>query len=513
MINEIVSDSSRQKSKDLPRVPNVRDEDMVPTSTLYANGTCREDPTLSTTSVQNQRVMIAAMLYNNEKLLPHWIAELLNLIGTLGRDNVFVSLVESGSTDQTGIWLRWLQRILLALDIPHFVVADGPSRVDKIRIRHLARLRNLGMAPVQMAIDNHDWMEWEFLKRFVTTRVAESAVNIDTVLWINDVYWCKEEALRLLAHDADIACASDFDRPEEGWHFYDGWVARDASGDVVTAFNAIDSRFFFRNSAMDNRWKKGLPVQMASCWNGMVSMNAEAFRQGATFSAGTDGVDCRSASEERICGEFIFLGFSRILMDPSVRVTYERSEYNLYSATSLPTFVPWGEISLEKNKLIYDPEAGKQRMCCPLTASIDNYEHDERHVDMRSNCCRLPLWPTRLIRERGTTWNFRTYQSRIMDLIHSSLPIISGYSHIISSKEEAIGALDELHGRLSRANHKDFRLKKKYNKAVSKLQLFGNQTCNGHWLSNDFELSLASIKNQRHNARTIEWSFDVLRRP
>ena len=94
-----------------------------------------------------------------------------------------------------------------------------------------------------------------------------------------------------------------------------------------------------------------------------------------------------------------------------------------------------------------------------------------------------------------------------------SLHIISGYSHIISSKEEAIGALDELHGRLSRANHKDFRLKKKYNKAVSKLQLFGNQTCNGHWLSNDFELSLASIKNQRHNARTIEWSFDVLRRP
>ena len=45
---------------------------------------------------------------------------------------------------------------------------------------------------------------------------------------------------------------------------------------------------------------------------------------------GTPSVNCRSASEERICGEFVFLGFNRILMDPSVRVTYERSDLTDY---------------------------------------------------------------------------------------------------------------------------------------------------------------------------------------
>jgi alpha-1,3-mannosyltransferase len=510
-MDDVESDLTIRRPSDLPPVPNVRDEDLIPSSSLYAGGTCRKDPTLPI-NVNNERIMIAAMLYNNETLLPHWIAELLNLIGALGRDNVFISIVESGSQDQTGVWLEWLQRILLALDVPHFIIANGPPRVDRLRIRHLARLRNLVLAPLQMAIGHNDWMEWHFIERFVKRRVAESAIHVDKVLWLNDVYWCKEEALRLLAHDADIACASDFVRPEEGWHFYDGWVARDVSGDIVSSYLNIDARYFMRDSASDSRWKKGLPVQMASCWNGMVSMNAEGFRQGATFSAGSGGVDCRSASEERICGEFVFLGFNRILMDPSVRVTYERSEQDLYTAPRLPPFIPWGDLVPLSNSLSYNMESGKQRMCCPIAASIDNYIADEHNVDIGRNCCRLPVWPQRLLEERGYKWSFKEYQSRIVDLIHSTVPTIMEYDGIHRSKEEVDVALDALYRELQKASSTHgWGLKKRYNTVLSKLRDFGDQTCNGRWLTNDFELLRATRRAKSTATSKTKWSFDLSR--
>ena len=521
IIEEIVSDKEFKFYKDLPKIPSTYvayvtvypNVDLRPRSSLYSMDVCRFDPSLPSIKFTG-KVMIAAILYNNESLMPHWIAELLNLIATLGRENVYVSIVESGSQDETAIWLMWLQRFLIALDIPHFVVTNGPGRVDRLRIRHLARLRNLAMAPLEMGINDHDWMEWEFFKRFTVQNVTRTAHDVEKVLWLNDVYWCTDEALRLLAHDVDIACGTDYDREGGKWHFYDGWVARDAGGNLVAGNLDLHAPRFFTHILSDNRWKRGLPVQMASCWNGMAAMNAEGFRQGATFSAGSDGIDCRAASEERICGEFVVLGFHRIIMDPSVRVTYERPvENDLYSAASLPPYTSWEEISRAENYITFDANVGKQRLCCPIVISDDNLARDEfvRGPDYgkpEQNCCRLPVWPDRLLERGGTTWDSRTWKARLRSVLVSSLQVIGRDPR--TSSEKALQSMSELQTLLDGEETTTSKVAKLYQDVSTTLRDYGNHTCNGRFISNDKEASDVTKSDLKRFSRTVNMAVNVI---
>ena len=55
--------------------------------------------------------------------------------------------------------------------------------------------------------------------------------NADKVAFVNDVFFCARDVVRLLRYDADLACGLDF------WlsnlDFYDIWVARDATGGML----------------------------------------------------------------------------------------------------------------------------------------------------------------------------------------------------------------------------------------------------------------------------------------
>lgn len=62
---------------------------------------CIVDKTLPD-SVHGQRVFLASNLHNNEELLPHYFLQLLSLIVSLPVGSSYVSIYESGSTDQTG---------------------------------------------------------------------------------------------------------------------------------------------------------------------------------------------------------------------------------------------------------------------------------------------------------------------------------------------------------------------------------------------------------------------------
>ena len=62
---------------------------------------CVTDPTLPE-SLGGQRIFLASNLHNNEDLLPHYILQLLQLIVRLPVGSSYVSIYESGSTDETG---------------------------------------------------------------------------------------------------------------------------------------------------------------------------------------------------------------------------------------------------------------------------------------------------------------------------------------------------------------------------------------------------------------------------
>ena len=70
--------------------------------------------------------------------------------------------------------------------------------------------------------------------------------------------------------DYAAACSLDFSKPP---HYYDTFALRDFNGDepVISTFP------YFRSSISRNALISGQPIPLQSCWNGIVSFDAEPF--------------------------------------------------------------------------------------------------------------------------------------------------------------------------------------------------------------------------------------------
>lgn len=139
-------------------------------------------------SRRHERVYIASMHFNNGKVIrEHWNAAVLNLTEAFGPENVFVSVYESGSWDDTKERLaeldeeleaRGVQRRIEVSDVTHrdelASVEKGEGWIDTPRDRrelrripYLARLRNKTL---------RDLLE-----------LGDKGVTFDKVLFLNDV--------------------------------------------------------------------------------------------------------------------------------------------------------------------------------------------------------------------------------------------------------------------------------------------------------------------------------------
>ena len=137
---------------------------------------------------QQQKVFIAAIHWNNEEVLRQsWIPTLVELTERIGPENVFVSIYESGSWDDTKEALRHLDFMLADSGIPKKIVLDDATHLDEIskspsddgwietprgrtelrRIPYLSRLRNVAMQPFY--------------------ELYEAGFAFDKILFLNDV--------------------------------------------------------------------------------------------------------------------------------------------------------------------------------------------------------------------------------------------------------------------------------------------------------------------------------------
>lgn len=136
------------------------------------------------------RVFIASTHWNNEVILrSHWNAAVLDLVQHIGIKNVYVSVYESGSWDNSKGALRDLDRKLNRLGVQRTIVLDKTTHADEIvkvptpgeagwidtprgrkelrRIPFLAGLRNLSLKPLE--------------------ELASQGVKFDKILFLNDV--------------------------------------------------------------------------------------------------------------------------------------------------------------------------------------------------------------------------------------------------------------------------------------------------------------------------------------
>ncbi|GLC45341.1 hypothetical protein PLESTB_000312100 [Pleodorina starrii] len=319
-----------------------------------------------------------ANLYNSAEVLPNMILQLLAVLGSLGggqhAPRCFVSVYESGSTDATPTLLDVLRQTLDLLGVPNRIVTGG----DINRQQHQQQLRRAGgrrwlwWGPDSHVIGGDDRIRFladlrnEVLEPLVqpppppktTTATTTGGIGaddgagsdagsdaarsqpqmqmqMDRVIFINDVFFCATDVRRLLRYDsADVVCGMDFvpaalwllnqmERqqlmedhlagglgvprswaqglsrswlPYRIWKklygksrafwpwsfpvFYDMWVARDVSG------ARIRNRVPYSSEPWTaDRLAQGLPTPVYSCWNGLVNLRAEPFLRAAAAAA------------------------------------------------------------------------------------------------------------------------------------------------------------------------------------------------------------------------------------
>ena len=81
---------------------------------------------------------------------------------------------------------------------------------DQDRIDFLAQVRNAALEPLWLETTTESgtantWFDAKGLRAAVLWPA-------DKVIFLNDVYFCARDAVRLLLHNADMACGMDFDR-------------------------------------------------------------------------------------------------------------------------------------------------------------------------------------------------------------------------------------------------------------------------------------------------------------
>lgn len=145
---------------------------------------------LDSSHVLPGRVFIASNHWNSGQILrSHWADAVVGLVTKLGPGNVYFSLYESGSWDDTKDVLRELDQRLGELGVARNIILDETTHADEVakppaeegwiktkngvkelrRIPYLAKLRNLVLEPLE-------WPE-----------VNNSTHSFDKILFLNDV--------------------------------------------------------------------------------------------------------------------------------------------------------------------------------------------------------------------------------------------------------------------------------------------------------------------------------------
>ena len=267
-----------------------------------------------TLATANTTVFIASVHRNTEDILAGtWNDAVVHLISTLGAENVYFSAVESGSQDATKRALRQLRSRLDAMNAPNNItlgmtlweqmdeLASRPDpekarqqgwiwnardrRYEMRRIPYLSRVRNQAMEPLKA--------------------LRAQGRHFDRILWINDVVFdvgspgfCTtvppkspisselsagdstrtnseqtEDVLSLLNTRGGryaAACSMDFKTYP---YYYDTFALRDDRGQKA----ASQYWPWFLSSAAKTSVRRGEPVKVSSCWNGMVSFDSAPF--------------------------------------------------------------------------------------------------------------------------------------------------------------------------------------------------------------------------------------------
>lgn len=158
-------------------------------------------PPTRTNNPDTHKYFFAINLYNSFDIIPDLFATLFRVSAILGYQNVYVSIYENGSTDQTKALLRIFDALCRSVGLRVKIQTSMRTRgAFNHRIEYLAEVRNAAFVPL------HE------------LRNAENEY-FDTIIFMNDILPCVDDLLELIwqsrRNNAGITCAADYMYHEE----------------------------------------------------------------------------------------------------------------------------------------------------------------------------------------------------------------------------------------------------------------------------------------------------------
>ncbi|RDK47080.1 hypothetical protein M752DRAFT_69607 [Aspergillus phoenicis ATCC 13157] len=307
------------------------------------------------------KYFFALDLYQSAHIMLPLMGTIVETMRFLGPEYCALSIVEGRSTDGTYDILNRLKSEMAAMGVRYYLSTSdlNPKAIWADRIKHLSTLRNQALAPLVSA---------------GAGKFKPYAADA-TILFINDVVLCVEDLLELLyqhrQQDARMTCA--FDWNAAGGPFYDSWVSRSMSGNLFFEITH-DARYwltqdmFFDDQPNQQRYARKLPVQVYSCWGGMVILDAAPFVQRKLEFRNHKEGECHMGEPTLLAKDMWGQGLGKILAVPSVNVAYE------YKATReakdgqgyVHNVIESADYKAGKELVVWDKEPPVRIKCMPL---------------------------------------------------------------------------------------------------------------------------------------------------
>ena len=289
--------------------------------------------TLPNFTSKNTTFYIASNIFNMENTIEYYLKQMKKLISYLGEENVVISFVENGdSQDSTRTYLENFQTYLKEKKIINKFVLNheiedprkkyfSTLKYTRYRIEYYAKLRNKCL---------------ELLYDLPNIKYDNTIV-----LFFNDVVFRYEDIINLLStnnENYDVVCGLDM-----SFMFYDRWVSIDLDGDGMTKYFP-----YFINKEGQDLVINHKPIRVFSCWNGVIAFKSFPlkdkkiqfrYKSNSTLPK-TILTNPAKTYYESECTYFNIdlysSGYTRKFINPEVRVSYEY-EYLLKAKYHVPS--------------------------------------------------------------------------------------------------------------------------------------------------------------------------------
>ena len=255
---------------------------------------------LPSDTINNTKYYICSIICNIEPIIVDWIYQMKLLIDYLGKENVYISILENNdSKDNTRQYLEEFRNYLNDNKIPNKIILDKIAyKENKERIVYLGELRDLSLNYLY-EIENLN---------FSNTKI----------IFFNDIIYRFQDIVKLIGSnngDYDTVCAMDY---YEG--FYDSWASQ-----------LLDAQYFRRyfpfmtNKEAQDAFINGDLIRTFSCWNGVTVFSAKPFEDRVLYFR--HGYRIRQSECLLIHFDKYLMGFQKTIVNPNIAVTYTYEYY------------------------------------------------------------------------------------------------------------------------------------------------------------------------------------------